>query len=362
MAEITTRRATIVDVAKHAGVSWKTVSRVVNRELNVGAETALKVNAAIAKLKYQPNYAARSLAGSNSFLIGVIVNNPSPHYIIELSRGAAVACRALGYQLSVDEIDLEDKNMIVDLDNNLSRLCYDGVILSPPVTDNQEILNLLDRHRIRYVRLAPATNESASDSIFADDATGVRELVQHLHMNGYNNYAIVKGPAPHSCSQVRYDAYVSELSRLGVAQSSIREYEGDFSFDAGLRAGRQLFADIDREWAVFACNDEMAAGVLAAAGQAGIKVPDQVAIAGFDDSAVARLVWPFLTTIHQPISDYGRIGVELLAGNRSRSGVRRVDCAVNLIVRHSVASRRRVHDENELEPDTVDKLKLQESP
>ena len=332
------RRATIIDVAQHAGVSWKTVSRVMNREANVRPQTVAKVEAAIAALDFQPNNAARTLAGTRSFLLGAIADNPSAHYYMALNRGGALACRASGYHLALEEISLGATGMLEEFERNLRRVRFDGVFLSPPVTDHIPLLDLLDRYGVRYVRLAPAKQVDRSDSIFADDAVGVAALARHLWDLGHRRLGVVKGPPEHSASHVRLKSFLDEIERLGGDRSAVALAQGDFSSASGLIAGRILLNGTDRPTAVFASNDDMASGVVAAAGEAGLKVPAHLAVAGFDDSVVAGLVWPPLTTVRQPIEEFARIAVEMLLDPRKDEPVRRVVCPVELVIRRSTVA------------------------
>jgi len=332
------RRATIIDVAAHAGVSWKTVSRVMNREPNVRPETTARVEAAMRALDFQPNSAARSLAGARSFLIGVIAENPSAHYINALQRGGSQACRAHGYHLALEQGSISTPEALAEFERTIANSRFDGVVISPPNTDNTDLLDLLDRHGVRYVRLAPATDVDRSDSIFAEDAMGVAELARHLWQLGHRKLAIVEGPDSHSASHLRLGGFLDEIEQLGGDREAVRRIGGDFSFASGFQSGRRLLSTDDRPDAIFACNDEMAAGVVAAAGDLGVRVPDQLAVAGFDDSEVAGLVWPPLTTVRQPIEEFARLGVEMLINAKKDDPPRRVVCPVELVVRRSTVA------------------------
>jgi LacI family transcriptional regulator len=330
-------RATIVDVAEVAGVSWKTVSRVVNGEANVRPTTAARIRDAITQLGYQPNAAARSLAGTRSFLIGAITANPSPHYMIALHRGAAEACRARGYHLALEEVHINDPAFAAEFERNLLSARFDGVFISPPATDSRIILDLLDKHGIRYVRLDPATELDRSDRIVADDESGVAALVQHFWDLGHRKFGLVNGPEAHRAAPVRREAYLGAIARLGGDPGEVAQARGTFLFESGIEAGKVLLCAPDRPTAIFATNDEMAGGVVAAAGELGLRVPHDVAVAGFDDSDVAGYVWPPLTTIRQPIVDYSRIAVELLIAPRPEGEPVVIRLPVELIIRKSTS-------------------------
>jgi LacI family transcriptional regulator len=328
-------RATIIDVAEVAGVSWKTVSRVVNGESSVRPATAARIRDAISQLGYQPNAAARSLAGTRSFLIGAITANPSPHYMIALHRGAAEACRARGYHLALEEVHIDDPAFAAEFERNLLSARFDGVFISPPATDSQVILDLLDKHSVRYVRLDPATELDRSDRIVADDESGVAALVQHLWDLGHRKFGLVNGPEAHRAAPVRREAYFGAIARLGGNPGDVAQARGTFLFESGIEAGKILLSAANRPTAIFATNDEMAGGVVAAAGELGLRVPHDVAVAGFDDSDVAGYVWPPLTTIRQPIVDYSRIAVELLIAPRPEGEPVVIRLPVELVIRKS---------------------------
>lgn len=333
------KKSTIIDVARRAGVSWKTVSRVVNREPNVREVTADKVREAIAALDYQPNMAARSLAGTRSYLIGAITANPSSHYMAALYRGASRACRDKGYHLTLEDIDLRSPDNLCDLERGLRQVRLDGVILCPPATDNQAILDLLDRLAIRYVRIDPLLEPERSPCITGDDAAGVTDLADHLWALGHRDFGIVEGPPTHRASAVRRAAFEARLVGKGVAPGAIRRAPGDFSFRSGLEAGARLLDGLPKGAAIFACNDEMAAGVIAAAGERGIAVPGDLAVAGFDDSEIARLIWPPLTTVRQHIEDYARVAVEMLVeGVQGGQSASHIMLPVELVVRRSAGT------------------------
>jgi len=330
-------RPTIIDVAQRAGVSWKTVSRVMNGETNVTPDTVARVTAAMAALEFQPNSAARALKGTRSYLLGAISDNLSAHYYTALSRGGARACRSSGYHLALEEIDLDEPGMLEEFERRLRRVRFDGVFLPPPVVDHTPILDLLDAHGVRYVRLAPSITVERSDSVFADDASGVAALVRHLAGLGHTSFGIVQGPRNHGASRVRLESFLAAVAALGGDPGAVALAQGDFSSDSGRLAGQELLRRPNRPTAIFACNDDMAAGVIAAGGELGIKIPEQVAVAGFDDSAVAGLIWPRLTTIRQPIEEFAELAVEMLITPNVDGSPRKRVCPVALVVRGSTA-------------------------
>lgn len=332
--------ATMEDVARLAGVSLKSVSRVINAEPHVSARLRAKVEAAIAELHYVPDIAARTLAGSRTFIIGLLFDNPSPHYMMNIQRGVYDACRENQYHLRIDHIDTtasrsEYEAQMVALLNN-SRC--DGFVLTPPLTDDLALLDFFDRSGIRYVRIAPATVHDRAAGIGIDDMAAGAAVARHLWDLGHRRYAIVRGIENHRAAARRRDGFVAELMALGIDTAPF-EIDGNFSFEGGIRAAKAILNCKEQPSAIFAGNDDSAAGVMAAYTQAGLSVPDDISVCGFDDSWIARSVWPYLTTVHQPMKEMGREAALLLLGrDEPEPGLREFD--FRLVIRDSTTCPR----------------------
>jgi LacI family transcriptional regulator len=292
------KSARITDVAELAGVSPKSVSRVINNELHVSRKLRIKVEAAIRELNYVPDTAARSLAGSRSFTVGVLFDNPSPNYTIGIMEGAYRACVAQGYHLRIDHLtsDGSRHDLIAQMDAILRNSRTDGFLLTPPLADDPQVLEYLDAHDARFVRIAPAIRDERSPFVFIDDAAAAAEVAQCLWDAGHRSFGFVGGPARHSASTARRSGFLNQLQILDPALKVV-ETAGDFSFASGIQGGSTLLASARRPTAIFAANDDMAAGVMVACGQAGLKLPDDVSLVGFDDSWIASSVWPYLTSL-----------------------------------------------------------------
>jgi LacI family transcriptional regulator len=309
--------ATLNDVAAIAGVSAKTVSRVVNRNASVSAATRERIEAAIRETGYSVNQAARSLAASRSFLIGAFMPHLSSFYFAEIFRGAAKACRQYGYHLVVEEFDHGVDTMVDRYEQGLRSARCDALILTPPVCDDGQLLDALDRDGMPYVRIAPGKRPGISPALSADDGQGVRQLVEHLWMSGRRRFAIIAGPVDHAAAVIRERSFSEALARLGgdPAEISLTRIELHESIsESGREATMALLRSADPQpEAIFAFNDEVAIGAMAAARELGLSVPDDIAVAGFDDSYIAQLSWPPLTTIHQPIADLAFQAVSVVA-------------------------------------------------
>lgn len=305
--------ATMEDVARLAGVSLKSVSRVINAEPHVSAKLRAKVEAAIAELNYVPDTAARSLAGARAFIIGLLFDNPSPNYTMKVQTGVYDACKHHQHHLRIDNIDstVSAEELEAQLSGMIRNSRCDGFVLTPPLTDNQIVLDFLDRTGIRYVRIAPNIQPDRAPGVCIDDASGAAAMARHLWELGHRKYAVVRGPASHGAAARRVAGFIEELRKLGLEQP-VTEAEGGFSFEGGIWAGSEILAGSDRPTAIFAGNDDSAAGVMVACSQAGVRVPQDVSVCGFDDSWIARSVWPYLTTVYQPIEEMGRAATALL--------------------------------------------------
>lgn len=328
------KNSTIIDVAKQAGVSWKTVSRVVNGEPNVRPATADRVRAAIADLAYRPNTAARSLAGERTFLIAALTASLSAHYSVALHRGASGICRERGFHLALEELDSSDPAKLAQFERAVATGSFDGAIVPPPLCNDPAVLAILDRYGVRYVLLDPIDEVSAAPMIVADDAVGVDAMVQYAAELGHRRFAFVQGPAAHRASVVRRIAYYAAIAHH-VGKCEVTCVPGAFTFASGMEAGERLFECRERPTFVFAANDDMAVGVVAAAHRAGLATPGDVSVAGFDDSEAAQLVWPSLTTVRQPISEIAKAAVEALIGKPSLPTVMKTLFNVDFIIRGS---------------------------
>ena len=307
-------RPTIKEVSKIAGVSFKTVSRVLNNEKHVSEATKKRVEEAIAQLNFRPSHAARTLAGRRSFQVALIYDNPSPYYVYHIQAGAQEACARHGYRLLHQPVDLHAKDFVANVMALVDEAHLDGLIISPPVTDRVDLLDALDARGIPYVRIVPGERREAGLSASMDDVAAARELTEYLLGEGHRRIAFVQGPQNHVSSSDRFAGYRAALDQAGVPFDAALVVAGNYTFSSGFEAANRLLALPERPTAIFAGNDEMAAGALAAAHEAGVNVPDELSIAGYDDTDLARAVWPTLTTIHQPVAELATAAADLLLG------------------------------------------------
>jgi LacI family transcriptional regulator len=301
---------TIIDVARMAGVSIKTVSRVMNKEPTVHADTRSRVQEAVAALNYRPQLSARSLAGARSFLIGLLYYDPSAAFVAGFQQGATLGCREAGRHLVVESLQENDADVRAQIESMLAALRPDGMILTPPLCDNPVILETLRANRTPCVLISPAGEGHGMARVRMDDALAAEELTNLLISLGHTAIAFIEGDQ--SASERRRHGYERALLAHGLPVDPSLVAAGSFDFDSGVAAAQQLLARAVPPTAIFAANDDMALGALTAAQRLGIAVPHDVAIVGFDDSRAATLVWPELTTVRQPLAEMAMAAVDML--------------------------------------------------
>ncbi|WP_420136863.1 LacI family DNA-binding transcriptional regulator [Sphingomonas sp.] len=305
-------RPTINDVSRLAGVSIKTVSRVLNNERRVAESTRARVNAAVAELNYRPNIAARSLAGHRSFQIALACDNPSPYYVYEMQSGIRDRCRLDGVRMMAQPYDHDSERLIEDIESLVTAAGIDGLILTPPATDYPEVLALLERHGTRFVRVAPGSHFELTASVFIDNRGAALSMTRHLLALGHRRIGFITGHSSYATSTQRLDGYRAALAEADIEPDPRLIREGSYDFASGADAAEALFALAQLPTAIFASNDEMAAGVLSIAHRRGLSVPGDLSVAGFGDDAISRFVWPPLTTIRQPVRTLGYAAADLL--------------------------------------------------
>ena len=309
---------TITDVAEQAGVSIKTVSRVMNQEAGVHSETRERVLKVVTALKYRPKLSARSLAGARSFLIGLLYYDPSAVFVGGVQQGATRRCREAGYHLVVESLHNDAPDLQQQVDRMVSTLRPDGMILTPPLCDNAQVLKALRESDTPCVLISPGRDVKGMASVRMDDAGAAEEITSLLISLGHERIAFIKGAVDQAASGLRYQGYLRAMKTHRLAVDKELVQQGEFTFASGVDAACHLLSLRTRPSAVFASNDDMALGVLASAQRLGLSVPGDLSIAGFDDSYGASLVWPPLTTVRQPMDEMARVAVEMLiAASRS---------------------------------------------
>lgn len=327
----------IHDVAEMAGVSMKTVSRVLNREPNVAEKTRERVLEVARELRYTPNLAARGLATSKNYLLALLYDNVSPSYVLKVQQGATNICQEAGYHLIVHPMRGSKDMSREDVVALLERLPIDGVILTSPLSDNPIILGALEQLSIRHISIGASVDTQARATLGIDNCRAAKEMTNFLIKSGHRDIGFIKGDPYHVSAGLRFKGFKAAMEAHGLALNPDWIVPGDYSFTSGEVAARDIFSKPKRPTAIFASNDDMAAGVIAIAGHMGISVPDDLSIGGFDDTATAGIVWPRLSTIRQPVREMGEKAAAFLIAPASDKPEQldRISYEHHLIVRES---------------------------
>jgi len=311
--ETVMRRPTIKDVAERAKVSLKTVSRVINNEPSVMQATRARVLRAVAELDYEPDPSARNLRSNTTFVIGLVYDNPNPYHIIGVQNGVLSACRETGFGLQIHPCDSTSPMLAEELADWVQRSRLAGLVLTAPMSERPELVAALNARGIKTVRIIAATEDPADGAcVFVDDRDAAYEITEHLIQLGHQRIGFLWGGPEHRSSGERYAGYEAALKDYGITLDKHLVIPGDYTFDDGFRGARRLLALREPPTAIFGSNDEIAAGVLAAANSAGLNVPYDLSIAGFEDSPFSRQSWPALTTAKQATGDIARHAARLL--------------------------------------------------
>ncbi|MBL8550255.1 MAG: LacI family DNA-binding transcriptional regulator [Hyphomonadaceae bacterium] len=305
--------ANIHDVAAHAGVSIKTVSRVLNREPNVTPKTRDRVLDAVQALSYRPNIFARSLASERSFIIGVIFDNPSAGYVAGIQYGALAKCREEGYHLLVEVFSEGEKDLGERVLTLVRESLLHGIIVTPPLSDSPEVLSALKESGTRFVRIAPERAMPDTLEVRIDDAKAAFDMTSHLIGLGHRRIGFIIGHPGHGAANQRFMGYKAALENAGIKLDPKLCVQGYFSYQSGMEAAERLLTLKNRPTAIFASNDDMAAAVLSTAHKHGLRTPEDLSVSGFDDTLIAQVVWPKLTTCRQPIAEMAAQAVSMLA-------------------------------------------------
>ena len=335
--------ATINDIARLADVSKKTVSRVINNSPFVKEDTRRRVEAVIAEHGYSPDPQARGLAFRRSFMVGMIYDNPSPNYVVNMQQGVLDAVRVAGLELVVHPCNRASDSFLDDVRSFVVRQKLFGVVLPPSVSEDEGVVQILRAADCPYVRIASVSLDVPACMVVTHDSRGAARAARHLAELGHRRIAFISGPDSFRSSHERGRGFREGLAEHGLTLDPAYVRTGAYTFESGVEAAAELLALPERPSAIFAGNDEMAIGVMKAARDAGLDVPADLSIVGFDDLPMASRVWPNLTTVRLPIRDMGRMAAEKLT-----AGLRGIDAATmtqpevdpSLVVRDSTAAIR----------------------
>ncbi|WP_263262069.1 LacI family DNA-binding transcriptional regulator [Pseudomonas sp. RIT-PI-S] len=299
--------ATIKDVAALAGISYTTVSHVLNKSRPVSDAVRLKVEAAIAQLDYVPSGVARSLKARATATIGLVLPNNMNPYFAELARGIEDFCERNGYCVILcnsDDNPVKQRNYL----RMLQEKRIDGLVLAAVDDASPSEGAWLSTPLVVVDREMPGVE---ADLVCIDHTEGAYLATRHLLELGHRRIACVNGPARASVARLRQAGFDRAMAEAGLSVPAHWRLGSDFSADGGYRAGAALFND-SRPTAVFAANDMLGMGVLRAAAERGLQVPGDLSVIGFDDIQMCRYVYPALTTVGQSIRELGELAADRL--------------------------------------------------
>lgn len=316
------------------------MSRALNDAPHVSEAVRRKVKEAAAALDYHPNLAAQSLIARRSYLIGLTYERPSPSYVVELQNGALGRLENERYRLVVLPFN-HVASRPEELGKLLLRAGLDGVLLAPPACDQPVLLDMIERQRLPYARITPHSDLDRGLVVAMDEVAAGHTVATHILSLGHRRVGIILGDPSHAASRGRLEGYRQAFDEAGVAIDDSLVGTGDFTYDVGYRVARELLDGPLRPTAILAQNDDMAVAAIAAARDLGLSVPQDLSVAGFDNSEVSRTAWPPLTTVHQPVRemawDAANRLIAMLDADTDGDAPRRRDHLHELLVRASTA-------------------------
>ncbi|MDP2559528.1 LacI family DNA-binding transcriptional regulator [Psychrobium sp. 1_MG-2023] len=307
-------KSNINDVAKHAGVSIKTVSRVMNNEPSVRQATRDKVMLSVNALNYQPNSAARNLAATKSYTIAFIYDNPNAYYVIDMQQGILSECRKQGYDLLIHPCDSLAEGIVENLSTMIRHAQIAGVVLTPPFSEMPEFIDELTKHDIKFVRILSGNEipDQRSPCVMVDDYAAAFEITEHLIKLGHKHISFISGGKSHKSTSERLKGYKAALTANQIPLDPQYIVDGEYSFESGVQGAQYLLNLPNRPTAIFSCNDEIAAGALFASRLMNVDIPQQLSIVGFENSPFSRQTWPKLTTANQPNDQIAQNATKML--------------------------------------------------
>jgi LacI family transcriptional regulator len=327
----------IKDVAREAGVSTATVSHVLNNTRYVREATRAKVLSAIERCNYYPNAQARSLASGRSHMLGLIISDIANPFFPELVKAIEAAAFERGYDCVLSNTNYDAERMSSYVRRIIERKVA-GVALMTSELD-MAVVDELARKNVSVIFLDLGTSGPHMSNLVVNYKAGIEEAINHLHSLEHRNIAFIGGPSRLRSAAKRLEAFQSALSRHLPESSAPQVYEADFKLEGGRRAARQMLAQKDVPTAVVVANDMMALGVMRECYAAGLRIPHDISVVGFDNIAFAALAHPPLTTVCLPREELGRKAVEALMKTIEKPGTTGVEMSIttHLVVRDSTA-------------------------
>jgi len=328
---------TIDEVAAHAGVSAMTVSRVINGHSSVREENRERVMRSVLALDYRPNLAASALAAAQHTCIALIYTNPSSSYLRELLVGALRGSTRSAAQLAISTWD----GLSATARREAARQLCDsvaGVILPPPLCESKAIVDIFVNAGVPVVSIASSQFSDRVSCVRIDDRHASQQMVAHLIGHGHTRIGYITGDPNQTASAQRWQGYRDALAEAGIGYDEALVQPGLFTYRSGLEAAEHLLALPHPPSAIFASNDDMASAVVSVAHRRGLDVPRDLSVVGFDDTSASTMVWPELTTIHQPVADMADTAIDILLREIRRAPAS-ARATVNQVLAHQLITR-----------------------
>ena len=336
---------TIKDVAEDAGVSLQTVSRVINDEANVRPQMRERVQSSIDRLGYVPSIAAQRMSGSKSYIILAINdrertisdwrNRQGTDWVDQMLLGGMLTCSEHGYRMIVELVDTHSDHVERELGATIAALQPDGVILTPPHSENRQITELLAEKNIPFARIG-SLEEGPGIRLTMDDAGVAERATERLIELGHRRIGLIAGPEEYSLSGWRMDGWSKAMEAHNLSCDSLC-VRGDFGRESGLLAAERLLDQDDPPTAIIGSSDQMTLAALDVALSRGLRVPEDISLISFDNTPIVRFSQPALAAVDQPIAETVSIATEMLIAYRRNPPPREpINVQAKLVERASI--------------------------
>ncbi|MBI9043300.1 MAG: LacI family DNA-binding transcriptional regulator [Anaerolineaceae bacterium] len=303
---------TIKDIAQKAGVSIKTVSRVINNEQNVAETTRNNVLLVIDDLGYVPNLSAQRLARGSSGLIGLILGNATASYIMTVINGLLDYGDLHNFRVSLHRVDTNKPHQVQNVIGRALQNGVEGFIITPPCDNAEKIIETFRNTNFPFIILSPRDRNQNYSWVTSNDYKGSMEATKYLLELGHKSIGFIQGNSDHQASWDRFQGFKKAMDQAGLTPEVEYCRQGDWTAQSGYEQGTKLLSLKKRPTAILTSNDQCASGVIQAAWKLGINCPEQLSVIGYDDVPLAQQLTPPLTTVRQPIYEIATHAVSIL--------------------------------------------------
>ena len=314
------KRVTIKDVAREAGVAFKTVSRVINNDTTVTTANREKIQAAIKQLNYRVDSSARNLRSNSSFTLGLIYDRLNAFYIVNIQNGAIKVCQETHYSLQILPLYDEKSLDATELAGIATSARISGFIITPPFSEKPDLIEGLREHKIPFVRIISNSDMSPDTAdlvVQIDDYTIGKRLTEYLLELGHSRIAFLWGQVSHRTSIDRHRGFLAAMENSKTPINENYVLKGEYTYQSGYDRALKLFAQPTRPTAIITSNDDIAAGVIAAANRSGIKVPDDLSVIGIRNTPLAHQTFPRVTGFDLDAEELSATATRLLISHLS---------------------------------------------